>query len=60
MGLGKYQRREKTNAGVLIALMAADVDKKIYLVGIRLSFEVKTSEQHLQGVKDMLAQKQKQ
>ena len=32
MGLGKYQQ-EKTNAGVLIALMAADVDKKIYLIG---------------------------
>jgi hypothetical protein len=32
MGLGKY-KDEKTNAGVLIALMAADVDKKIYLVG---------------------------
>ena len=32
MGLGKY-RQEKTNAGVLIAMMAADVDKKIYLVG---------------------------
>ena len=32
MGLGKYQE-EKTNAGVLIALMAADVDNKIYLVG---------------------------
>jgi len=32
MGLGKYQD-EKTNAGVLIALMAADVSKKIYLVG---------------------------
>jgi len=32
MGLGKYQQ-EKTNAGVLIAMMAADVDKKIYLVG---------------------------
>jgi len=32
MGLGKYQE-EKTNAGVLIALMAADVDNKVYLVG---------------------------
>ena len=32
MGLGKYQQ-EKTNAGVLIALMAADVDQKIYLLG---------------------------
>jgi hypothetical protein len=32
MGLGKYQQ-EKTNAGVLIALMAADVSKKVYLVG---------------------------
>jgi hypothetical protein len=32
MGLGKYQN-EKTNAGILIAMMAADVDKKIYLIG---------------------------
>ena len=32
VGLGKYQK-EKTNAGVLIAMMAADVDKKIYLIG---------------------------
>ena len=32
MGLGKYQQ-EKTNAGVLIALMAADVSNKVYLVG---------------------------
>ena len=32
IGLGKYQQ-EKTNAGVLIALMAADVDNKIYLIG---------------------------
>ena len=32
MGLGKYQN-EKTNAGILIAYMAAEQDKKIYLIG---------------------------
>ena len=32
MGLGKYQQ-EKTNAGTLMAMMAADKDTKIYLIG---------------------------
>ena len=32
MGLGKY-KNEKTNAGILIAMMAADKEKKIYLLG---------------------------
>ena len=32
MGLGKY-KNEKTNAGILIAMMAAEKDKRIYLIG---------------------------
>ena len=50
MGLGKYAA-EKTNAGILIAQMAADKDKLIYLLGYDYYSKEKTVNNVYKGTK---------
>ena len=50
IGLGKYAE-EKTNAGVLIAMLAADKDTKIYLIGYDYYSKTKTVNNIYKGTK---------
>ncbi len=50
MGLGKY-KEEKTNAGMLIAMMAAEKDKKIYLIGYDYYSKLSTVNNVYKGTK---------
>ena len=56
MGLGQYLQ-EKTNAGVLIALMAADVSNKVYLVGYDYKSKTKKVNNIYKGTKGYVGPK---
>ena len=56
MGLGKY-KNEKTNAGILIAMMAADEEKKIYLIGYDYYSKLSTVNNVYKGTKGYVGEK---